>query len=127
MSQLDSAQGGSSSGSLAEDEAVTTPSIQDLEEAPGLWYKLHVLLYGLRNYQANSRPRDRLKTVIDPSYIGSPYFTPSEATMVKSVQISGSTGSSTEIIENTLNKRLERRMRKRVERGSYSVPRVCCS
>jgi hypothetical protein len=64
--------------------------------------------------------------VIDPSYIGSPYFTPTEATMVKSLQVSGRKGSITltEVIKEILNERLERRMKKRVKNVDY---RACAA
>jgi hypothetical protein len=104
----------------------TTTSMQDLKELPALWYKLHVLIFDLRSHKANSTSRDRLETVIDPSYVGSPYFTPAEATMVKSLQVSRSQGSATlaDFIEETLKERLERRMKKREESEDY---RVCAA
>ena len=80
-------------------------------------------MYDLRSFQANTVSRDRIETVIDPSYIGSPYFTDTEAAMVKGLQVSGSKGSSTleEVIEETLKERLQRRMKKRVESEDFRV------
>jgi hypothetical protein len=114
---------------LGLDRLSITPiksSIQGLKAVPGLWYKIHVLIYDLRNFQANSACRERLETVIDASYLGSPYFTPAEATMVKSFQVGESNGSIilVEVIEDTLKERLERRMKKRVHNGDF---RVCAA
>jgi len=114
---------------LGRDPLSITPiksSIQDLKAVPGLWYEIHVLIYDLRNFQANSACRERLETVIDTSYLGSPYFTPLEATIVKSFQVGESDGSVSlaEIIEATLKERLERRMKKRVYSGDF---RVCAA
>lgn len=91
---------------LGLDQVSITPiksSIQDLKAVPGLWYKIHVLIYDLRNFQANPACRDRLETVIDAFYLGSPYSTPAEATMVKSFQVGEKNGSITlaEVIEDT--------------------------
>lgn len=101
-------------------------SIQDLKAVPGLWYKIHVLIYDLRKFQAKSACRERLETVIDTSYLGSPYFTPAEATMVKSFQVGENNGSIAlaEVIEDTLKERLERRMKKRVSSKDF---RVCAA
>jgi hypothetical protein len=110
---------------LGRDPLSITPiksSIQDPKAVPGLWYKIHVLIYDLRNFQANSACRERLETVIDASYFGSPYFTPAEATIVKSFQVSSV--SLAEVIEATLKERLERRMKKRVYSGDF---RVCAA
>lgn len=88
-----------------------------------IWYKLHVLTCDLRSYQANTVSRDRLETVIDPSYIGSLYFTDTEAAIVKWLQVSGSKGSSTlkEVIEKILKERLERRIKKRIKSRDFRV------
>ncbi|KAN0121949.1 hypothetical protein V8E51_000275 [Hyaloscypha variabilis] len=101
-------------------------SIQDLKESPRVGYKIHGFMYDLRSFQENTASRDRLETVIDHSYIGSPYFTDTEAAMVKGLQVSGSKGSSTleEVIEETLKERLQRRMKKRVESEDF---RVCAA
>jgi hypothetical protein len=63
----------------------STMTIQDLKNLPQLWYKLHVLIYDLRNYDEVLASRERVEIVIDPCYVGSPYFTPSEASLVKSL------------------------------------------
>ena len=114
---------GAMAGSENPPSTRAVSSIQDLKESPRVWYKIHVLMYDLRSFQANTVSRDRIETVIDPSYIGSPYFTDTEAAMVKGLQVSGSKGSSTleEVIEETLKERLQRRMKKRVESEDFRV------
>ncbi|PMD60577.1 uncharacterized protein K444DRAFT_386229 [Hyaloscypha bicolor E] len=53
------------------------------ENLPELWYKIHVLIFDLRSYQTNTGSRDRLEIIVDPSYIGSPYFTSCEVAIIK--------------------------------------------
>ncbi|KAE9382024.1 hypothetical protein N431DRAFT_491285 [Stipitochalara longipes BDJ] len=86
-------------GAVIELENLLLPpiitTIQDLKDMPKIWYKIHVLIFDLRNYQANTKSRDRLKTVIDPSYIGLPYFSCTEAALMKSLQVGDTNGSAT--------------------------------
>jgi hypothetical protein len=91
-----------------------TFTIQDLKNLPELWYKIHVLIFDLRSYQTNTGSRDRLETVIGPSYIRSPYFTSCEVAIIKSLQIGGSKGPTmlAELIDEFLQVRLEWRMKK---------------
>ena len=60
---------------------------------------------------------------MDASYIGPPYFTPSEVLLLKSTIINNNNNKKTlaNLIEETLNERLERRMKKRIESGDYRV------
>jgi len=104
----------------------TITSVQDLKGSPGIWYRIHVLILDLRSYQENNASHDRLETVIDPSYIGSPYFTDSEVAMVKGLRTGGDKGCSilVGLIDDTLKERLERRMKKRVDSGDF---RVCAA
>ncbi|KFY25226.1 hypothetical protein V491_01855 [Pseudogymnoascus sp. VKM F-3775] len=58
-------------------------SIEDLKAEPSIWYKIHVPIYDLRNYQENPQARERLNTVEDLSYIDKPYFDLVESQQVK--------------------------------------------
>ena len=60
--------------------------MQALKANTAIWYKLHVLLYDLTTFRADSVSRGRLEAVNDISYIGKPYFSSEEATTIKSTQ-----------------------------------------
>ena len=98
-------------------------SLLELKTDSNVWYKIHVLLYDLRHFEESAASNSRLETVIDPSYIGEPYFNSDEAGKIKGARLNGDKTLSV-LIEETLNERLERRMKKRVESGDY---RVCAA
>ncbi|RDL32545.1 Uncharacterized protein BP5553_09001 [Venustampulla echinocandica] len=103
----------------------TTPltTIQDLKNQPCLWYKVHVFVYDLRNFREIPDAQARLDRIMDASYIDLPYFTPDEVHLLKSSIVEGDK-TLEGIIEETLNERLERRIKKRVESGDF---RVCAA
>ncbi|KAL1849463.1 hypothetical protein Plec18170_007370 [Paecilomyces lecythidis] len=96
--------------------------MEDLRSNPLLWYKIHVFLYDLRHFQEEDS-QARLDSVIDSSYLCLPYFTSEEASQLKTTKIQD-TKNLGDIIEETLNERLERRMKKRIESGDF---RVCAA
>ena len=98
-------------------------SLSELKMNSNVWYKLHVLLYDLRHFEQIKVSHSRLETVIDPSYLGEPYFNQDEAEKIKGARLDGNKILSA-LIEETLNERLNRRMKKRVESGDY---RVCAA
>ena len=75
------------------------------------------------HFEQSNVSQSRLETVIDPSYLGEPYFNPDEAEKIKGTRLEGDKTLSV-LIEETLNERLDRRMKKRVESGDY---RVCAA
>lgn len=100
-------------------------SIQDLKNQAPLWYKIHVFVYDLRNFQDNSKARARLDAIQDPSYIGMPYFDPIEVQQLKACIVDATDNKTLEtLIKDTLKERLERRNKKRVESGDY---RICAA
>jgi len=103
-------------------------TLKDLKPNYGIWYRLHVLIFNLRNDENMEASRARLELVTDPYYIGSPYFTPSEAAIIKLLEVSKNGDNQTktheEVIKDTLEERLERRRKKRVESGDL---RVCAA
>ena len=98
-------------------------SLPELKMDSNIWYKIHVLLYDLRHFEQSNISQSRLETVIDPSYLGEPYFNPEEAEKIKGARLDGDKTLSA-LIEETLDERLNRRMKKRVESGDY---RVCAA
>ena len=98
-------------------------SLSELKMNSNVWYKIHVLLYDLRHFEQIKVSQSRLETVIDPSYLGEPYFNQDEAEKIKGARLDGNKTLSA-LIEETLNERLNRRMKKRVESGDY---RVCAA
>jgi hypothetical protein len=108
-----------------EDLTIKSTSIQDLKAQPSLWYKIHVFVYDLRNFQSNSKSQARLDTIQEASYIGMPYFDSTEAQQLKACVVDATDNRTLEtVIEDTLKERLERRMKKRIESGDF---RVCAA
>jgi hypothetical protein len=101
----------------------TAPMIQDLRNTPSLWYRIHVFVYDLRNFKERANCQSRLDSIVDASYLGTPYFKPEEVDMLKATKVDGEMTLET-VIRNTLEERLERRLKKRVESGDY---RVCAA
>jgi hypothetical protein len=101
----------------------TAPTIQDLRNTHSLWYKIHVFVYDLRNFKVRADCQSRLDSIVDASYLGTPYFKQEEVDMLKATKVNGEMTLEA-AIRNTLNERLERRMKKRVESGDY---RVCAA
>ncbi|KAK2764279.1 hypothetical protein FQN54_008971 [Arachnomyces sp. PD_36] len=97
-------------------------SLQDLQQSPALWYKVHVFVYDLRHFREKFASEARLEKVIDPLYIGPPYFKEDEVETLKNVMVQGKT--LVQLIENTLSERLNRRDKKRVSSGDF---RVCAA
>lgn len=105
--------------------AEKTISLSDLQNStisPTLWYKIHVF-FDLRHYSERADSEARLEQVSDPSYIGLPYFEPEEAEAIKNTAIDENKTLS-RLIEETLEERLNRRMKKRVSSGDL---RVCAA
>ena len=98
-------------------------SLPELKMNSNIWYKIHVLLYDLRHFEQSNISQCRLEIVIDPSYLGQPYFNADEAEKIKGARLDGDKTLSA-LIEETLNERLNRRIKKRVESGDY---RVCAA
>ncbi|GAB1195719.1 hypothetical protein APSETT444_004982 [Aspergillus pseudonomiae] len=99
----------------------TVESLKDFSTFPDLWYRIHVLIADLKSFD-KSASNKRLEKVIDPSFIGEPYFTPKEAETIKKTIINGKEFS--QVVEEELNKRLDRRNRKRFESGDF---RICAA
>ncbi|OJJ69880.1 hypothetical protein ASPBRDRAFT_197595 [Aspergillus brasiliensis CBS 101740] len=102
---------------------VTVSDLKGSSISPSLWYRLHVLMFDLSNF-SNASSSKRLASVIDPSFIGKPYFTEEEAEKVKCTVINSTGSTFSQSLEEGLNERLERRNKKRVESGDY---RVCAA
>jgi hypothetical protein len=64
-----------------------TITISEIRSNKPLWYKLHVYIYDLRNFREVPFSQARLGSIVDASYIGLPYFTPEEVTLLKSTRI----------------------------------------
>ena len=99
----------------------TTRQSQDLQENAHLWYKVRVFLFDLRNFKEREGSRDRLELVVDPAYIGAPYFEPAEAERLKSIVINDNGQTLDILVQTTLEERLNRQIRKRVESGDFHV------
>lgn len=101
----------------------TSIPIEQIKDNTHLWYKIRVFIYDLRNFRERQDSNKRLESIADASYIGMPYFSTEEADTIRnSINHEGKT--LTTIIEDELNERLERRMKKRVQSQDF---RVCCA
>lgn len=107
-------------------DSIDQISLHDLHDTtilPTVWYRLHVLLFDLQNFSRREDSRARLDTVVDPSYIGAPYFTDEEATKIKQMAVTENK-TFEQTISEKLDERLNRRMQKRASSGDY---RVCAA
>lgn len=52
-----------------------------------LWYKIHILLHDLYNIATDRAAESRTLATTDELHISAPYFTPEEATLIKTTQI----------------------------------------
>ena len=102
---------------------MTANTIQDLRANRVLWYKIHVFVYDLRHFQ-ESASQARLEKITDSSYLGLPYFGADEVAQLKVTTIHNDTKKLEDVIQETLNERLQRRMKKRVQSGDF---RVCAA
>ncbi|THY33283.1 hypothetical protein D6D01_02312 [Aureobasidium pullulans] len=73
------------------------PTLQNHHD---LWYKIHVLLYDLCNIATDRTSESRTLATTDELYISAPYFTPSEAALIKSTRIPPPTLSELPEFEN---------------------------
>ena len=89
--------------------------------------EVYALVYDLRHHRERADSQSRLDTVLDISYIGLPYFDQAEAEILKGTLVPGdghALQTLEEFIKSTLDERLNRRMKKRVESADY---RVCAA
>lgn len=106
------------------------PSLDLIQQDSELWYRIRVLLYDLRHFKDRDDSRDRLEQIIDPCYLGSPYFSHKEVKLLKSSIVRNkrsedkSEKTLQQLIETTLDAKLNRRMKKRVESQDF---RVCAA
>lgn len=99
-----------------------TLSLQNIQQFPALWYKIHVFIYDLRHFHEKVASETRLEQVIDPFYLGLPYFKEGETEALKSVVIQDKT--MMQFIEESLAEMLNRRNKKQVSSGDF---RVCAA
>ncbi|KAF4555824.1 Hypothetical protein D9617_2g057880 [Elsinoe fawcettii] len=98
-------------------------TLQEMRQDDSLWWRVLVFLHDLRHFNEKDDSQARLDLIVDPSYSGQPYFSNEEVSRLTTTKlVNGKTIS--EIVQETLNVRLERRMKKRVERSDY---RICAA
>lgn len=110
--------------SIKNTKSKSSPQLQDLQSDAQCWYKIKVFLFDLRHFKERTDSRDRLELIIDPSYIAAPYFEPPEIEKIKSFIPDGRETTLGQLIESTLDEKLNRRMKKRVATADY---RVCAA
>ncbi|KAI9836346.1 MAG: hypothetical protein M1837_003394 [Sclerophora amabilis] len=117
------------------EQRLHSPSeLQDPTRLPTLWYRIHVFVYDLRHFREKDDSQARLDQIVDASYLGTPYFSAEEVRSIKDTVVKGeaddddapttTTTTLEQLIEQTLEERLNRRNKKRVDSGDY---RVCAA
>lgn len=101
-----------------------TNDLDALRSQTSLWYRLHVFTFDLRHFRENIDSAARLDRIVDASYLGSPYFSDAEVAQLKATTVDGGSTTFEKFIEDTLEERLNRRMKKRTESNDY---RVCAA
>ena len=79
------------------------PNLSILRQDLELWYRLHVLLYDLNNVANDPASEKRLSSTANELYISGPYFTDSEAIMIRTATIDGVFGNADEAIDAATN------------------------
>ena len=82
-----------------------------------LWYKIHVFIYDLRHFH-KSTSQARLEDITDSSYLSLPYFGADEVAQLKATTVHNDTKKLEDVIQETLNERLQRRMK---ESGNFCL------
>lgn len=100
--------------SIASSSQKQDLTVSDLREDRDLWYKICVMVYDLRNMSKDKTCKHRTLQTTDPLYISEPYFTPEEATLVKSALADRDKKTS---VENTITTNLENFFEKRRASG----------
>ncbi|KAG8623080.1 hypothetical protein KVT40_008056 [Elsinoe batatas] len=59
-------------------------TLQDIRQDDSLWWRVLVFLFDLRHFKENVDSQSRLERIVDASYLGQPYFTDDEVSMLKS-------------------------------------------
>lgn len=127
MSTQEISAASTNAGPLSESSAPSNQkhTLDELRQDSKLWFKVHVFLYDLRNFRSNHESRDRLDSVVDTYYIGSPYFSATEADYI--LQTAGNTETTTlkELLDDFFAQRPEKRMQSRMkDTADY---RVCAA
>ncbi|PWY90596.1 hypothetical protein BO94DRAFT_574310 [Aspergillus sclerotioniger CBS 115572] len=104
-------------------QITTISNLKDTSISPTLWYRLHVLISDLQNFN-NPTSQTRLESITDPSFIVPPYFSSDEAKKIKQTVVDTTGKTFTQMVEEGLNERLEWRQKKRIESGDF---RVCAA
>ena len=111
---------GNAETAISTDE--TLLDSEHLKNNAHLWYRTLTFIYDLRSFRNRRESETRLNNVIDPFYIGAPYFTVDEAGMIKNVAVKTAAGEKkrlTVVVEDTVRTRLERRAQKAKNKDDY--------
>lgn len=75
-------------------------TLSALREDADIWYRLHVLLYDLGNVGSDPLSQKRLSSTTHALYISEPYFTASEATMIRTALIDDAADAETTSVQS---------------------------
>lgn len=82
---------------------VAKPTLSELMQNLNLWYKLHVLIYDLRNINSDHSSESRTLRTTDELYISGPYFTPSESNLIKATVVKETSDSKATVTDENLD------------------------
>ncbi|KAL1970319.1 hypothetical protein VTN77DRAFT_5479 [Rasamsonia byssochlamydoides] len=84
--------------------------------------EIHVFVYDLRHFRERLDSRTRLEQVVDVLYLGTPYFQAEESELLKNmVFVVDDQKTLAQYTQESLEERLNRRMKKRVRSGDFRV------
>ena len=72
---------------LEESSHIPIPDLRSSTKYPDPWYRLHVFIYDLCNFASDPTARNRLDSIVDTSYLDTPYFTAPEVTALKRTKV----------------------------------------
>ncbi|KAI9758609.1 MAG: exo-1,3-beta-glucanase [Chaenotheca gracillima] len=101
--------------------SVGTVKIQDLHDDVNLWWKIHVMIFDMRNYQTNIRSSVRLENVLGVPENSNAYFNAGERQTIMSAIVYGTTTFGA-FLRQTLDERQSRNMRSGIDGDN---PHLC--
>jgi hypothetical protein len=102
-----------SKATAPETELATPHTLASIIDSNDLRFKICALIYDLKNTK-DQTSQTRLSSTTDPRYLSAPYFSPTEAELVKSALVDGD-----ETVEQTLTTQFENFFSKRSASGDF--------
>ena len=108
---------------MAESQS-TALRVQPLKNDKALWYRLHVFIFDLHNFESDPHSKLRLELLHDPQFLGTPYFDQDQADRLKETCGLASDQTLGLRIETEIRNKLQRRIEKGQTSGDH---RICAA